>query len=416
MDEVNVSTGPASRSGELAGFDASLADAIAGQPILCFANDWTGDPTSKHHVMRTLARHTDVTWVESSGMRLPRWTNPGDLRRIIRKVVRSTRRQDGDVGTPDRLKVVSPLAVPVPGSRLAEAANRRIYARAIARAAEDRPPERPLPLHWVYTPTVEPYLDAIPGAGLVYHCVDRWWEFSEYNEDVMRRHHLYLCMRADVVFASSAHLIEDCEPFSDNVHLVRHGVEWEHFSRAALDELRVPEELRDIDGPVVGFFGLIHDWIDQSKIGAVADALPDCTVVLLGNARVDTSALAARPNVRLLGQKPYAELPAYAARFDVGLVPFVINELTEAVNPIKLREYLSAGLPVVSTPLPEMTVYKDHTRVWIADGEEAFVAAVREAVAGSGGAEDRATAAAAMISESWVGRTAEMVRLWRETR
>lgn len=403
--------GPPDVAEQLARLEGQLAQEIHGQPVLCFANDWGTDPTSKHHVMRTLAGHTDVTWVESSGMRRPQLTSLADLRRIVKKLGGST---GPAVATPERLDVVSPVALPLPGSRIAEKLNRRIYARAILRAEEERGGPHALPLHWVYTPTVEPYLEAIPGAGLVYHCVDRWWKFSEYDEDLMRRHHVLLCRKADVVFASSQGLVEDCVHFSDNVHLMRHGVDWEHFARAALDDLPAPVELADVDGPVVGFFGLIHDWIDLELVGAVADALPEATVVLIGKPRVDTAAVAARPNVRLLGQKPYRELPAYAARFDVGLVPFVINELTDAVNPIKLREYLSAGLPVVSTPLPELRVYEDDPRVWIESGE-GFIRAVRDAAASAGPRATRAAAARTMMGESWVGRTAEMVRLWRES-
>ncbi len=145
----------------------------------------------------------------------------------------------------------------------------------------------------------------------------------------MRECHEKLCRDADVVIASSLELLDDCRAFTDRAYLMRHGVEWEHFSAAALQPPSVPPDLADVgDRPVVGFFGLIHDWIDQELLVCVADRFPDAVLVLIGKKRVDTSALARRPNVRFLGQKPYPDLPAYAARFDVALMPFVLNDLT----------------------------------------------------------------------------------------
>lgn len=389
-----------------------LRELLTGQPVVTFANDWNGDPTSKHHIMRTLGEHTDVLWVESSGMRRPE-PSLADLRRIMMKLHRARRKGVEPASTP--VRVASPLALPFPGSRVAERVNARLYRRTLERAGVFEDPARP-PLIWVYTPTVAPYLDGLPSAGLVYHCVDRWWAFSEYDEDVMRRHHIMLCRSADVVFASSQELVHDCEHFTDNVHLIRHGVDWEHFAAAALKPPPAPHDVADIEGPVLGFFGLIHDWIDQTLLARVADVFPQATLVLIGKTRVDFGELAKRPNVRLLGQKAYAELPAYAARFDAGLIPFAMNDLTRAVNPIKLREYLSAGLPVVSTALPELAVYADHPRVSIASDTDGFLNAVAEVLRRNDPDGARADAARTMASESWLGRCTTMVRLWRESR
>lgn len=398
------------RARTAAALEAGLRQHLAGQPIVCFANDWRGDPTSKHHIMRTLGAHTDVLWVESSGMRRPE-LSVGDIKRVGQKLWRARSSSVGDDGP---VRVISPLSLPLPGSRVAEAINARLYRRALAAAGVLS--DHAAPLLWVYTPTVAPYLAGIPRAGLVYHCVDRWWAFGEYDEDVMRRHHIELCRSADVVFASSAELVADCAHFTDNVHLIRHGVDWDHFARAALEPLPAPADIADVRAPILGFFGLIHDWIDQTLLARVADAFPHATMVLIGKTRVDVSELGRRPNVRLLGQKPYDELPAYAARFDIGLIPFAINELTRAVNPIKLREYLSAGVPVVSTALPELAVYEGDPRVRIADDADGFIQAVGELLEQGDSHAARAAAARSMVGESWLGRCEMMIRLWESSR
>jgi glycosyltransferase involved in cell wall biosynthesis len=207
--------------------------------------------------------------------------------------------------------------------------------------------------------------------------------------------------------------LQDCLKYTSRAYLLRHGVEWEHFARAALAPPERPAELRDIEGPIIGFFGLIHEWVDQDLLCRVAAAYPQATIVLIGRVQVDDARLRAMPNIRLLGQRPYAELPAYAAAFDVALVPFVRNELTAAVNPIKLREYLCAGLPVVATALPEIVLLSDRPQLRVADTTEQFVAAVGEFVRTRTGPVSRRTAAEAERGESWTGRCAAMAGLLR---
>jgi glycosyltransferase involved in cell wall biosynthesis len=104
--------------------------------------------------------------------------------------------------------------------------------------------------------------------------------------------------------------------------------------------------------PVVGFFGLLSEWVDQDLILRLAEEFPQATILLIGKADVDVARLQRVPNIQLPGPKPFTELPAHIARFTVGIIPFVVNDLTRAVNPIKLREMLAAGCPVVSTAMP----------------------------------------------------------------
>jgi glycosyltransferase involved in cell wall biosynthesis len=390
-----------------AGFAAQIqAMCAAAGPIVCFANDWRGDPTSKHHVMRTYAAHTDVLWVESAGMRRPQLTSGHDLGRIWKKLRTATgglRREE------ERLHVLSPLSLPLPGNPLAARLNRSIY-RASVGSALRRTGMRRDPLLWVYTPSVAPYLSGMRRSGLVYHCVDRWWAFSDYDSDVMRACHVQLCREADVVFASAAELLDDCLEHTPNAYLLRHGVEWAHFARAALEPPARPAELADVDGPILGFFGLIHEWVDQDLLCAIADAFPQATLALIGKVQVDAAKLRGRRNIRLLGQKPYAALPDYSAHFDVGLIPFAYNELTLAVNPIKLREYLSAGMPVVATGLPEIELLQDNPMLRTARTTEEHIAGIRAFLDAQPTAAQRRDAALAMTGESWLGRCAEMAR------
>src|SRR5205823_5942351 len=157
-----------------------------------------------------------------------------------------------------------------------------------------------------------------------------------------------------VVICSSEKLRLDKARTNPNSHLVQHGVDIEHFAKAYDPRTTIPDEVKNLPGPVIGFWGLIADWVDLQLIRHVADAFSGGTVVLLGSATTDLSPLAGARNIRHLGRRPYADLPRYAKAFDVALMPFRVNELTLAANPLKVREYLAAGLPVVSTDIPEV--------------------------------------------------------------
>jgi glycosyltransferase involved in cell wall biosynthesis len=116
----------------------------------------------------------------------------------------------------------------------------------------------------------------------------------------------------------------------------------------------VPEDAAALPGPVIGFYGLIEDWVDLEVIRHMAAARPDWSFLMIGEVKTDTSAVRRLPNVHFPGRRPYQSLPGYCRKFDIAVLPFVVNELTLAANPLKVREYLAAGLPVVATPLPEV--------------------------------------------------------------
>jgi glycosyltransferase involved in cell wall biosynthesis len=163
-----------------------------------------------------------------------------------------------------------------------------------------------------------------------------------------------LAKTADVVFATSTSLVEKLAEKNPNTFLASHGVKYDLFRTALSDELSVPEDLLSLQKPVVGYYGLIEDWMDLDLVAAIAKKHPEWSIVLIGKVMVDTSAISSLPNVHLLGRKPHHELPAYCKGFSVGILPHKVNSLTINMNPIKLREYLSAGLPVVATDLPEV--------------------------------------------------------------
>lgn len=375
---------------------------FANHDIICFANDWTADPTSKHQLMKRFAQANRVLWVEASGMRRPNLASRNDLGRIAGKVrsffAPARPRLPG-------LHSFSPPSLPLPGSGAADQLNAWLYRTTLHREMR-RLGMGPAPLLWVYGPHVAPWIRGLPRSGLVYHCVDRWSAFEGYDAAHMSACEAEICQVADLVVASAEDLADRCRQFRPDVHYVPHGVEHAHFARALADG-PLPEDLAGSPAPRVGFFGLIHEWVDLELIGALADRLP-YSFVLIGASNQNLAPLLSRPNVYHLGRRPYATLPDYCRGFAAAIVPFRLSELTLSVNPIKLREYAAAGLPVVATDLPEIRRCGEIARC--ASGVDEWERALRHAVEEGSNASARKAQSARVAGEDW-GRVAERVGL-----
>ena len=259
---------------------------------------------------------------------------------------------------------------------------------------------------WSFTPDISYLLGQFGEEKVLYYCVDDHASFTGYDRNQVLRDEEDLCRRADLVVTTSTALQEAKRQFNPNTILVSHGVDYEHFAKAVSNNLPTPADIAGIPHPRLGFFGLIRDWVDLDLLAEVARKRPDWHFVLIGDSTVDLAPYRLLPNMHFLGRKPYAELPAYCKEFDVGLVPFKINDLTKAVNPIKLREYLAAGLPVVSTPLPE--VRSCGSLVEVADASECFAAAIAKMLAEGG--NHREFRSAAMAAEAWPEKVDEICR------
>lgn len=373
--------------------EASVQSVLQGRDIVCFANDWRTDPTSKHQLMKRFAGANRILWVEAAGMRRPNLASRDDLGRIARKV-----RSFFAPARPELpgLHAYSPPTLPLPGSAWAARINAWLYRWTIRRELR-RLVMSPEPLLWVYGPHVAPWIRDLPRSGLVYHCVDRWSAFQEYDAAYMDACEAEICREADLVLASAEDLAERCRQYRSEVHYVPHGVEHAHFA-AALEPGPLPPDLASIPAPRVGFFGLLHEWVDLDLIGSLADRLP-YSFVLIGASNQDLTGLLARSNVHHLGRKPYAELPGYCRGFAAAIVPFRISELTLSVNPIKLREYAAAGLPVVASDLPEIRRCGEIARC--ATGVDDWERALVEAVGEGGDSGARQQQSARVLDQDW---------------
>jgi glycosyltransferase involved in cell wall biosynthesis len=374
------------------------AAALRGRDILCFSHDWTGDPLSKTHLMRLLARRNRILWVNSIGLRTP-GASRADLGRAVKKLAAAA--------APIRevepnLFVLNPLAVPAYGTQAIRSFNRYFLALQVRRAMRKLDFRRPI--NWVFNPAAAVIAGELDESLVIYHCVDEYSAFTGVAAESLLELESHLLRRADAVIVSAERLLASKSTYNRRTYLVRHGVDYGHFRQALSPETQVPAEIAALPRPVIGFFGLIADWVDLDLMTEMARRFPHGSLVVLGKATTDISQLQRLPNVHLLGRKPYADLPAYAKGFDVALMPFRVNELTLNANPLKVREYLAAGLPVVSTPIPEVEVLG---QCRIAGAADDFEREIREALVDPGPSLERSER---IRDESWEAKLAEIER------
>lgn len=376
----------------------ATANLLRGRDIVCLSHDWTGDPLSRTHVMRLLARHNRVLWVNSLGYRAPTLSK-ADARRALRKLLAAA----APLREPERnIFVLNPLIIPAHGRPWIRAFNQRFLAFQVRRAMRRLRFRRPI--NWTSNPVAAIVAGKLGEETVVYHCVDENTAFAGVAADALSDLERQLLRRSDAVFVSAERLYDSKVQHNPRTFLVRHGVDYEHFRRALDAETVVPEEIAHLPRPVLGFFGLVADWVDVELMAELAGRFSHGSLVVLGKVTTDVSALQRLPNVRLLGRKPYGDLPAYCKGFDVALMPFRINELTLNANPLKVREYLAAGLPVVSTPIPEVEVLG---QCHIAANADGFEREIRAALADPGPSTERSEA---VRHESWEAKLAEVER------
>lgn len=250
------------------------------------------------------------------------------------------------------------------------------------------------PLAIVHYPTWLPVVNSIPGACIVFDCMDHLAGFSTASPQVIDLEK-ELVSSADLVVTTSEYLSTAVGETRANA-IVRNGAEVEFFATP-------PGGKRALGrGPIIGYYGAIAEWFDVELIRSVARKRPDWTFILIGSTDgADISGLAELENVKLLGEIPYNNLPEYLYSFDCCTIPFKINELTKATNPVKLYEYFAAGKPVVATDMPELRLVPSNL-LSIAKSTASFIKGIERALREP--LELASQRQAWALQNSWTGR------------
>lgn len=375
---------------------------LVGCDILCFSHDWTGDPLSKTHLMRVLSRDNRILWINAIANRMPT-TSSKDISRIFKKLRAFT---EPVREVEPNIFVLNPLAFPSYGNEMVLKLNRAFLARQVKKAMKGLGFRDAV--NMVFNPAAGMVAGSLGEKEIIYYCVDEYTAFTGASSG-LREIENDLFTRADLVVVSAERLYHSKKAFNPNTHVIRHGTDWQHFRTGLDPTLDVPVDIRDLPRPIIGFHGLLADWVDFDLIKKVAERFKEGSVVLIGKVAVDAKekikVLDGIPNVHLLGRKPYSELPSYCKGFDVALNPFAINELTLAANPLKVREYLAAGLPVVSTDIPEVRILDDCA---VGADHDDFIEKVAKALVDP---KPRNLVSDRMAHESWEAKVDELRRI-----
>ena len=316
---------------------------LSGQSIVCFAGEdwWYHHPHSKNHILKRLAKHNRVLFVNSITMGLPSISSPDFFMKIRRKV-RSYLRWLRKV--PEGLWVMTPINVPLYGSPMVRVLNRLLLLlqlRLVMLILNLRDP-----IIWVAIPTAADIVSSLGGKLLVYQVSDKY----DFNQDsalsrvVIRDMDARLKQRAAVVMYSGRKLYEEAE--TRHRYFLEQAVDYERFANLPPE---TPPDIAAIPRPVLGYIGAV-DWytMDVPLIEHVARVRPDWHWVFIGG-RSNVVQLSA-PNIHFLGPKPYSELPRYYRHVDVCVLPWdQHNVFTSYGSAIKVREYLATGKPDLLT-------------------------------------------------------------------
>lgn len=340
-------------------------------------------------IMRRIARQWPVLFVNSIAVRMPSLADKGLFATRIARKLKSLGR--GVVNVENRFWVYSPLSVPGPtGQKLSNWALGPQIRLAGLRAGIRRP------VLWVHCPAGAALTETIPSAAVVMQRTDRFEAFPEADGRVVGAYIRHLKQRADLAVYAAGHLMSQERAEVRRQALVTHGVEFEAFAAAGRTQADEPPDLAAIPHPRVGFIGGIdHHTFDPALFLATAAAMPGIQFVLIGGCSLPEG-WCTLGNVHLLGRKPYDQVARYMAGMDALIMPWNRSEWIKACNPVKLKEYLAVGRPIVSTDFQALDGYRDLVRV--ADAPAEFVKAITQALERPYDAEK---ARARVAGESW---------------
>jgi glycosyltransferase involved in cell wall biosynthesis len=354
---------------------------IKGRDIVCISfvtwDDHWGTP---QQFMSRLARHNRIFFVDQPISPLSFFT--GIRRRgAVMEQLRRWRRGYREVA-PNVYAGAPPPILPMRYNKVVNKINAFILRRWLSRQV--RRIGFKDPIYWNFQPSFPAIGTAVAPSRSIYHCVDDfasvpyWWHPGA----SVRAREVECCLEADLIVCTGRNLVDARRHLNPNVHFVPEGADIELFSTAASPETAVPDDIAGLPGKVIGYIGVIDFRLDVELLAHLAKSRPEWFIALVGPVKKDTDlqALHDLPNVRFFGNRKIEELPAYIKAMDVCTIPYVLNDYTHHIFPLKLYEYMAAGKPIVATDMSEMRPYAGD-EMTIARSPEEFLAAVEEAIA-----------------------------------
>lgn len=345
--------------------------------IVCFSGtDWWYHNRGLFcpQVMRRLAKDYKVLYVNSLGVRIPSLKKDQHaVKKILRKLrsfSRFLKKAD------DKMYVLSPVSIPLLGSRLGRKLNTLsvfLQVRLVAILLGFREP-----VVYVGCPTALGVVEKLRKKYVIYERSDLYAEMPGVNKSYVAYLDNELTCSADLVLYMNRALWTDGLSKNANSLLIGHGVDFDLFVNAVNSEY-TPEDIAQVPRPIIGWYGDMSDKTsDLALLEYAAKRLSDMSFVFIGPISSSVGRLRQYPNVYFLGPKPYNQVPFYGKEFDVAIMPWNRGRWIEFCNPVKVKEYLALGKPVVSTYYPEIEPYTGV--VYVARKYDEFIFLIHRAV------------------------------------
>lgn len=326
---------------------------IEGYNIICFStDDWNPLlPTNKFQLMNRFAKKNKIFYIETFGIRQPK-IHISDFKRILNRLQQKARKKHS---VPHSLTVISPKIIPS-HSVLLRKLNQFLFYPTLKRQIKSHNFKNPI--LWIYNPYAVYYINKIAEPSLiVYHCVDDLALVPGCNKKQLINAERELLKKCDIVFATSPKLVERCSEINPNTYYQPNVADFAHFNSVENPKLEIHPNVLSLKPPVIMFSGnLAGHKVDVTLIRYIAEQHPNWSIAVLGPQWEGSKAavfksLKEMRNIYLFGHIPYLKLPNYLKGADVLIIPYLKNEVTENVFPLKFYEYLATGKPVVSTDL-----------------------------------------------------------------
>lgn len=332
-----------------------MLDATLGHcpSLLVFADDWGRHPSSCQHLVRQLLDRYPVLWVNTIGTRKPCF-NLATLRRGAEKLRHWFSAPRVSDPLPANLRLQNPLMWPSFSSFFGRRLNRGLLARQLAARIKELPAP---PVAVTTLPVVADLIGVLPVRRWVYYCVDDFSEWPGLDGETLRRMEEDLVRKADTLIAVSSTLQEKLARMGRKAHLLTHGVDLEFWSKPAAGA-SLPS-LAGLEKPLAIFWGVVDRRMDTDFVRELDGAMTSGTIVLAGPTADPDPALAALPRVVRLGALPFAQLSNLAREAAVLIMPYADLPVTRAMQPLKMKEYLATGKPVVVRDLPSTRCWSD---------------------------------------------------------
>jgi len=345
---------------------------LNGETIIYFGPEpWDGLWRNRHQLMSRFANENNVWYVEP----------PTNLRNLFSgRGRRRTRLYSQDASGVHVFH--SPWWLPITGRAPFKNISIRLFLSVLSLVARTGRNRRPIV--WLSRPNMVDYIDILRTKSTIYHVVD---EYSGYGPPSAKPHsesrdkEEEMLHKADTVIVVTSTLFDLKSPHNANTHLVPNAVDYESYANC---DPQTPDDISDIQGPIIGYSGLIAARLDLGLLQTAAESRPDWNFVFVGavndaHCEAELRQLRERSNVHFLGQKPVHDVPRYVQQFDVCMIPYVLNLRAQHASPLKLYEYAAASKPIVTTDFAAARAFQGH--VSVAGDTDEFIAVCERSLA-----------------------------------